>query len=552
MSNPLSELIAGGEGGYNSYNRGTRAGNDGKRHIIPADKDVDFTHMTIAELLRYQALPPGDPGRIFAVGKYQIISPTMKDAISGINIDIYSNFDEAMQEKIFSDYLIKTKPGRYNIYAYIVSESDATLRDAQIAVSREWASVEDPDTPGHVYAPYERQGNKMHTTAAQVAAALDEMRAEYKAQIDKGLSAEEAWRATANMGPGQFAHIAKAHTVQPHTASNVLREGAYNPAVGELQTQLSHLGYTDARGRPLQPDNHFGPATRVAVETFQRDHGLVDDGAVGHATRGALSRAMQTVASANLDANIIRTLQTHLGTLSVTDMNQQAVAVTGIYDLSTRTAVARFQAEQGMPVTGHADEATRTVLQSRAFIADLQRSSDIGLSGNAQIDAPLVREEPAPIQATPATSRATRTHVREDALAADRDEEPRTRAMSAAEPTAIRSANDPRKLHAAHYAALKERFPQLSEEHLAAAMAAIHAAHIPPHKPLYEVNLLSNGTLRMLTDSPAHMTVRLDTTAPPPSIEQSIAHVQTYDACQAEMAQNYQAQMAHGHHGPTR
>lgn len=168
------------------------------------------------------------------------------------------------------------------------------------------------------------------------------------------------------------------------------------------------------------------------------------------------------------------------------------------------------------------------------------------------IDAPLARDEPMTTRAAPAMSRATRTHVREDALAPVRDEEPRTRAMPAAESTAIRSANDPRKHHAAHYAELKQRFPQLSKEHVAAATAAIHAAHIPPDKPLYEVNLLSNGMLRMLTDSPAHMTVRLDTTAPPPSIEQSITHVQTYDTRQAEMTQNYQAQMSHGHHGPTR
>lgn len=226
--------------------------------------------------------------------------------------------------------------------------------------------------------------------------------------------------------------------------------------IGNIQQNLAHLGIADAHGRALIPDGHYGPATRHAIETFQRqhnlsvnglaneetlvatkaaasmaqptppalDHGTVkalqqnlarlgatdhqghtlhDDGFYGERTSGAVAafqqqyglpvtgvadlatmstvqalvtaddvqqqsrerEAVQAPVSPSLNADIIRTLQTHLNTLGVTDMNQQAVAVTGVYDLSTHTAVARFQAEQGMPVTDHPDHALYTALQRR-------------------------------------------------------------------------------------------------------------------------------------------------------------------------------------------
>lgn len=167
--------------------------------------------------------------------------------------------------------------------------------------------------------------------------------------------------------------IAQRQSASIRKIGETLREGTKSFSVGELQTRLRHLGYTDTHGRPLQSDHHFGPATRAAVERFQRDHGLVDDGTVGPATQAALRQAVLVAASASLDTRTVRTLQQQLNVLGVTDMNQQAVDVNGVYDLATRTAVARFQSEQGVPVTGQADETTRTLLKSQAFIADLQR-----------------------------------------------------------------------------------------------------------------------------------------------------------------------------------
>lgn len=62
----------------------------------------------------------------------------------------------------------------------------------------------------------------------------------------------------------------------------VLRRGSNNEAVGDLQRLLRKHGLMVA------VDNDFGPATEVAVKTFQAQKGLTVDGIVGEATWSAL------------------------------------------------------------------------------------------------------------------------------------------------------------------------------------------------------------------------------------------------------------------------
>ena len=56
--------------------------------------------------------------------------------------------------------------------------------------------------------------------------------------------------------------------------------------VGWLQTRLTELGYSVG---PSGIDRHFGPATKRAVESFQKDRHLGIDGIVGKATYRALT-----------------------------------------------------------------------------------------------------------------------------------------------------------------------------------------------------------------------------------------------------------------------
>lgn len=77
-----------------------------------------------------------------------------------------------------------------------------------------------------------------------------------------------------------------------HTTDNngLIREGSRGQQVTELQEKLNRAGITDANGAPLRADGSFGPATRGAVEAFQRREGLHVDGIVGPRTEAGLAR----------------------------------------------------------------------------------------------------------------------------------------------------------------------------------------------------------------------------------------------------------------------
>jgi putative chitinase len=55
-------------------------------------------------------------------------------------------------------------------------------------------------------------------------------------------------------------------------------------ATARLQVDLNSLGYTP----PLSTDGLYGPATKEAVQWFQRLHGLHVDGVAGPVTSGKL------------------------------------------------------------------------------------------------------------------------------------------------------------------------------------------------------------------------------------------------------------------------
>lgn len=74
-------------------------------------------------------------------------------------------------------------------------------------------------------------------------------------------------------------------TIDPSqpTAAPVLRSGAQGETVWQLQERLQALGYLNG-----EVDGQFGPATKEAVQHFQRQHGLSADGIVGEETRKLL------------------------------------------------------------------------------------------------------------------------------------------------------------------------------------------------------------------------------------------------------------------------
>lgn len=163
-----------GKAGYNAYNKGT-IGNK----MIPSDKPIDFSKMTIAEFLRRGSLKKEDPDRLFAVGKYQIIPSTMKELVKQLKLDPETTYlDPATQDNLFTNGLVGIR--RKKVDAYIKGTSDD--RDGAILqLAQEFASVGIPydmNVNGKSLKKGESYysgigGNKAHNSPEQVGAALD-------------------------------------------------------------------------------------------------------------------------------------------------------------------------------------------------------------------------------------------------------------------------------------------------------------------------------------------------------------------------------------------
>jgi hypothetical protein len=157
--------------GYNAYNRGT-IGNK----MIGADKPIDFSTMTIAKYLQHGRLKSGDPNKIFAVGKYQIIPDTMEGLVKKLGLDPEKTIlDKDTQDLLFNEGLIKQ--ARPNVASYL--EGKSNNRDLAILdLAKEFASVGVPYPAGKATARGESYyagigGNKAHNPPEAVGSALD-------------------------------------------------------------------------------------------------------------------------------------------------------------------------------------------------------------------------------------------------------------------------------------------------------------------------------------------------------------------------------------------
>lgn len=88
--------------------------------------------MTIAEVQKKQ-----QANEMFATGRYQLITSTLADAVTKLGLDTSQKYDEAMQDKIFCEYLIKIK--RKAIIDFL--EADGDIEEAIYAWAKEFASA---------------------------------------------------------------------------------------------------------------------------------------------------------------------------------------------------------------------------------------------------------------------------------------------------------------------------------------------------------------------------------------------------------------------------
>lgn len=192
----------------------------------------------------------------------------------------------------------------------------------------------------------------------------------------------------------------------------------------------------------------------------------------------------------------IRELQQNLNTLGIRDMSGERLALTGTNDMATQTAVARFQSGRGFPVTGMADDTTRTAIQGEAFIAELQQHGHVsGLRNVAEI------ERTAPLAPT---------------------------------------RNDPRNPESPNhtlYNELERCLPESSDERLLQFTAACHRHRITA-RDLSGVHVDYNGQT-VSFDSHGLMATPavVDLSMPPPEAQQSIEQIQQVDQARDQIIQ---------------
>ena len=151
-------------------------------------------------------------------------------------------------------------------------------------------------------------------------------------------------------------------TPPPPTPTPVptLERGATGEAVTELQARLMDLGYLDID----EPTDLFGPATKDAVQRFQRQHadshGLDQDGRAGALTQEALfsSEAKKYVLMQGTDGSDVENFQQQLKELGYLSK------VTGHYGDETIAAVKAFQERNGLSADGKAGEKTFDLINS--------------------------------------------------------------------------------------------------------------------------------------------------------------------------------------------
>jgi N-acetylmuramoyl-L-alanine amidase len=135
-----------------------------------------------------------------------------------------------------------------------------------------------------------------------------------------------------------------------------LAEGAESEAVSDLQTRLLATGASPI----TDPKGFYGPSTRAAVESFQRQRGLRIDGVVGPMTWSTLAEASLCLgdrllyrAHPMLRGDDVADLQTRLCSLGF-----DTGRVDGIFGDQTSYALAEFQRNVQLPVDATAGLAT--------------------------------------------------------------------------------------------------------------------------------------------------------------------------------------------------
>lgn len=203
----VASIIQSGESGkreYNAYNRGS--GRIDTRGGTPAQ---NLTNLTIGQIQARQARKHGDKQRLFAVGKYQIVKDTLKEAVASMKLSKNEKFTPELQDRMFSEFLAGSR--RRDMKKYITGKSN-NKNKAIFSASKEWASIANPRTGKSYYAG--KGGNKAHISAKKMGDGLDDARAKYNQNIKLGLSEKKAYNLALQGAVGKTAKETKSKPVE--------------------------------------------------------------------------------------------------------------------------------------------------------------------------------------------------------------------------------------------------------------------------------------------------------------------------------------------------
>lgn len=185
---PLLDVIASGEGNYNSVNRG-RAG-DSPGDWAKKSLGKSITEMSIKEIRQHQGGKNKDcwyngqkgKANLFAVGRYQLIPCTLKYATIGIpDLDVRTIYEPEVQDAVGVFLLFVKRP---IVGEYLLGEH-SDFKEAGQELAKEFASVpiqysNGKCKRGQSYYCGDRAGNKAHIPLEDIERAMKLVRKNLK------------------------------------------------------------------------------------------------------------------------------------------------------------------------------------------------------------------------------------------------------------------------------------------------------------------------------------------------------------------------------------
>ncbi|MYL56464.1 hypothetical protein GLW20_02985 [Virgibacillus halodenitrificans] len=131
--------------------------------------------------------------------------------------------------------------------------------------------------------------------------------------------------------------------------------GNRHKGISSMKEQLNKLGFGI-----IQVTTYFGNYTDKKVKEFQEYHGLVANGIIDENTQAEMNRLLDSPFQVGRRHKETIQLKENLNSIGYGN-----IKVTDYYGSFTKQKVKEFQSDNGLPVSGIADEVTRKEIESR-------------------------------------------------------------------------------------------------------------------------------------------------------------------------------------------